>query len=150
MTQEDAAVKVLLPESPLLNVPNKITIADFEGWVQERGLYFANKWDPQYETPIESHDKGHEEQPGGMLYTRYGKGAYIFTAYSWFRELPAGVPGRVPDFREPDQRRQSEITARRRPRGRFNLDASSEIRSMLITSAGASLPSLIARARLEQ
>jgi hypothetical protein len=93
VTDEDAPVKVLLPNSPLLNVPNKITAADFTGWVQERGLYFSNKWDPKYETPIETHDEGKPELPGGMLYARYGKGAYIFTAYSWFRELPAGVPG---------------------------------------------------------
>jgi hypothetical protein len=93
VTDEDAPVKVLLPRSPLLNVPNKITAEDFEGWVQERGLYFSNKWDARYETPLETHDKGQPELPGGMLYTRYGKGAYIFTAYSWFRELPAGVPG---------------------------------------------------------
>ena len=93
VTDETAPVKVLLPASPLLNVPNKIAPADFEGWVQERGLYFSNKWDPKYETPLETHDKGNPELPGGMLYTRYGKGVYIFTAYSWFRELPAGVPG---------------------------------------------------------
>jgi LmbE family N-acetylglucosaminyl deacetylase len=93
VTDEDAPVKVLLPNSPLLNIPNKITAADFTGWVQERGLYFSNKWDPKYETPIETHDKGNPELPGGILYTRYGKGAYIFTAYSWFRELPGGVPG---------------------------------------------------------
>ncbi len=93
VTDEDAPVKVLLPNSPLLNVPNKITAADFTGWVQERGLYFSNKWDPKYETPLETHDQGKPELPGGMLYARYGKGAYIFTAYSWFRELPAGVPG---------------------------------------------------------
>jgi LmbE family N-acetylglucosaminyl deacetylase len=93
VTDETAPVKILLPASPLLNVPNKIAAADFEGWVQERGLYFSNKWDPKYETPLETHDKGNPELPGGMLYTRYGKGVYIFTAYSWFRELPAGVPG---------------------------------------------------------
>jgi LmbE family N-acetylglucosaminyl deacetylase len=93
VTDETAPVKILLPNSPLLNVPNKITAADFEGWVQERGLYFSNKWDSKYETPLETHDKGNPELPGGMLYTRYGKGVYIFTAYSWFRELPAGVPG---------------------------------------------------------
>jgi LmbE family N-acetylglucosaminyl deacetylase len=93
VTDEDAPVKVLMPDSPLLNVPNKITAADFTGWVQERGLYFSNKWDSKYETPIETHDQGKPELPGGMLYARYGKGAYIFTAYSWFRELPAGVPG---------------------------------------------------------
>ena len=93
VTDETAPVKFLVPNSPLLNAPNKITSADFEGWVQERGLYFSNKWDQKYETPIETHDAGKPELPGGMLYTRYGKGVYIFTAYSWFRELPAGVPG---------------------------------------------------------
>lgn len=93
VTDEDAPVKVLAPNSPLLNVPNKITSADFTGWVQERGLYFSNKWDARYQTPVESHDPGKPELAGGILYTRYGKGAYIFTAYSWFRELPAGVPG---------------------------------------------------------
>ncbi len=93
VTDETAPVKFLVPKSPLLNAPNKITPADFDGWVQERGLYFSNKWDPKYETPIETHDAGKPELPGGMLYTRYGKGVYIFSAYSWFRELPAGVPG---------------------------------------------------------
>jgi LmbE family N-acetylglucosaminyl deacetylase len=93
VTDENSVVNILLPASPILNVPNKITASDFEGWVQERGLYFSNKWDPRYETPIETHDMGKPELPGGMLYTRYGKGVYIFTAYSWFRELPAGVPG---------------------------------------------------------
>ncbi len=66
---------------------------DFEGWVQERGLYFAAKWDPHYEPVLESHDPGEPPAPGGMLYTRYGKGVYIFSAFSWFRQLPAGVPG---------------------------------------------------------
>ncbi|HEY3825860.1 MAG TPA: PIG-L family deacetylase [Bryobacteraceae bacterium] len=93
VTDETAPVKVLLPTSPILNIPNKITSADFDGWIQERGLYFSNKWDAKYETPLETHDSGKPELPGGMLYTRYGKGVYIFTAYSWFRELPAGVPG---------------------------------------------------------
>jgi LmbE family N-acetylglucosaminyl deacetylase len=93
VTQEDAPVKVLQPLSPLLNTPNKITQADFEGWVQERGLYFANKWDEHYQTPLETHDSGEKDLAGALLYTRYGKGAYIFTAFSWFRQLPAGVPG---------------------------------------------------------
>ncbi len=93
VTQEDAPVKVLQPNSTLLNTPNKITQEDFEGWVQERGLYFANKWDDKYQTPLETHDKGEKDLAGALLYTRYGKGAYIFTAFSWFRELPAGVPG---------------------------------------------------------
>ena len=74
-------------------MPNEITERDFEGWVQERGLYFASKWDPHYETVLESHDPGEPPNEGGMLYTRYGNGVYIFSAYSWFRQLPAGVPG---------------------------------------------------------
>jgi hypothetical protein len=93
VTQEDAPVKVLQPDSPLLNTPNKITAADWDGWVQERGLYFAIKQDPRYQTPVETHDKGEKDLTGALLYTKYGKGAYIFTAFSWFRELPAGVPG---------------------------------------------------------
>ncbi len=93
VTQEDAPVKFINPGNSILHIPNEITPADFDGWVQERGLYFANKWDPQYATVIESHDKGKPELTGGMLYTQYGKGVYIFTAYSWFRQLPAGVPG---------------------------------------------------------
>ncbi|MFN7992762.1 MAG: PIG-L family deacetylase [Bryobacteraceae bacterium] len=90
---EDVPVTFPNPESPLLHSPNEITAKDFEGWVQERGLYFANKWDPHYQTVIESHDPGEKAQAGGMLYTRYGKGVYIFTGYAWFRQLPAGVPG---------------------------------------------------------
>jgi hypothetical protein len=90
----DEDVKVTFdPKSPLMREPNKITEKDFEGWVQERGLNFASAWDPKYESVLESHDTGEEPHPGGELYARYGKGAYIFTAYSWFRELPAGVPG---------------------------------------------------------
>jgi len=93
VTDEEAPVKFLAPDSPLLNTPNKITQADFEGWVQERGLYFATKWDAHYQTVLESHDKGDKDQAGGLLYTRLGKGAYIFTGYAWNRQLPAGVPG---------------------------------------------------------
>jgi len=93
VTVEEAPVETLKPAHPLLSAPNKITSKDFEGWIQERGLYFASEWDPKYETVIETHDPGEKQLPGGMLYTRFGKGAYVFTAYSWFRELPAGVPG---------------------------------------------------------
>jgi LmbE family N-acetylglucosaminyl deacetylase len=93
VTVEDSPVTFVSAHSPLLNEPNKITDADFAGWVQERGLYFASKWDSRYETVIESHDPGEKPMPGGMLMTRYGKGVYIFTGYSWFRQLPAGVPG---------------------------------------------------------
>ncbi len=90
---EEAPVSFPDPGSVLLHRPNRITAADFAGWVQERGLYFASEWDPHYRTLFESHDPGEEPLPGGTLYVRYGKGAYVFTAYSWFRQLPAGVPG---------------------------------------------------------
>jgi hypothetical protein len=86
-------VKFPNPQNPLLRAPNEITARDFDGWVQERGLYFASEWDPRYQSVLESHDPGEQPLQGGMLYTRYGKGVYIFSAYSWFRQLPAGVPG---------------------------------------------------------
>jgi hypothetical protein len=93
VSREDAPVEVLKNEHRLLSAPNRITAADWQGWVQERGLYFAAAWDPKYETVISSHDPGEKPLPGGLLYTRHGKGAYVFTSYSWFRQLPAGVPG---------------------------------------------------------
>jgi hypothetical protein len=90
---EEAPVEFVDDEHQLLNYPNKITKKDFEGWVQERGLYFANEWDKRYETIFSSHDPGEEPKEGGMLYARYGDGHYIYSGYSWFRELPAGVSG---------------------------------------------------------
>ena len=80
-------------DSPLLHTPNEISARDFEGWVQERGLYFASDWDKRYETVLASQDPGETAIAGGELWTRFGKGVYIFTGYSWFRQLPAGVPG---------------------------------------------------------
>jgi len=93
VSMEEAPVKLIDPDSPLLVQPNRITAHDFEGWIQERGLYFASKWDARYRPSLECHDPGEQPQEGGTLYTQYGKGIYIFSAYSWFRELPAGVPG---------------------------------------------------------
>ncbi|MGD0362912.1 MAG: PIG-L family deacetylase [Bryobacteraceae bacterium] len=93
VTVEEAPVTFTDPQSPLLSTPNQIAQKDFEGWIQERGLYFASEWDSRYRTVLESHDPGEKPLAGGMLYTRYGKGVYIFSGYSWFRELPAGVPG---------------------------------------------------------
>lgn len=90
---EDAEVRILDPESPVLTSPNRITPADFDGWVQERGLYFPQDWDSRYKTVISSNDPGGAPLDGGILYTRYGKGYYVYTSLSWFRELPAGVPG---------------------------------------------------------
>lgn len=93
VTVEEAPVIFPHPDSPLLQYPNHISQKDFEGWVQERGLYFATQWDKQYQTVLSSHDPDEEGMEGGELWTRYGKGVYIFTSYAWFRQLPAGVPG---------------------------------------------------------
>jgi LmbE family N-acetylglucosaminyl deacetylase len=90
---EESPVAFPNPANPLLHTPNEITEKDFDGWIQERGLYFASEWDAHYQTVLESHDPGEKALAGGMLYTRYGKGVYIFSGYSWFRELPAGVAG---------------------------------------------------------
>lgn len=93
VTVEEAEVRVLKPDHPIMNAPNKITAADFDGWVQERGLYFPNEWDDQYEAILSSNDPGEDPRNGGLLVAKYGKGYYIYSGYSWFRELPAGVPG---------------------------------------------------------
>lgn len=93
VSMENAPVRILDPEHPLLNFPNVIDPEDFEGWVQERGLYFASQWDDKYRPIISSHDLNETEKRGGLLYARYGKGVFIYTGYSWFRQLPAGVPG---------------------------------------------------------
>ena len=93
VTVEEAPVRFVHPDHPLLNVPNKISETDFAGWVQERGLNFTQNWDPKYTTILASNDPGEPEKEGGELYTHYGKGVFIYTAYSWFRQLPAGVPG---------------------------------------------------------
>ncbi len=93
VTVEEAPVAFPHPDSPLLQFPNHINPQDYDGWVQERGLYFAAQWDPRYQTVIASQDPGEQPLEGGEIWTRYGKGVYIFSAMSWFRQLPAGVPG---------------------------------------------------------
>jgi hypothetical protein len=93
VTVEEAPITVLNPAHPLLNAPNKIGPADFTGWIQERGLNFASQWDQRYEPLFEANDTNESPQRGITLYTRYGKGAYVFTSFSMFRQLPAGVPG---------------------------------------------------------
>lgn len=90
---EEAPVQFQIPGHPLLNFPNKITPADFEDWIQERGLYFADSWDSHYEAVLACNDPGEPPKAGGLLYAKYGKGVFIYTGYSFFRELPAGVPG---------------------------------------------------------
>ncbi len=93
VTQEDSEVRILKPEHPALNYPNKITAKDFEGWVQERGLYFPSKWDNSFEALLSMNDKGEPARDGSLLIAKYGAGHYVYTGLSFFRELPEGVPG---------------------------------------------------------
>jgi LmbE family N-acetylglucosaminyl deacetylase len=93
VTVEEAPVRLLKPDHPVLSTPNKITARDFDGWVQERGLYFPGQWDPHYEAILSATDPGESPLDGGLLVARYGKGYYIYTGYAFFRQLPAGVPG---------------------------------------------------------
>jgi len=93
VTDENAEVRILAPDHPLMTTPNKITSKDFEGWVQERGLYFPKKWDPAWTAILSSNDSKEKPLDGGLLVAKSGKGFFIYTSYSWFRQLPAGVPG---------------------------------------------------------
>lgn len=93
VTNEDAVITVLAPDHPALNTPNKIGPADFEDWVQERGLYFPNRWDEHFTALISCHDTGEEPMDGSLLVARYGEGYFVYTGLSFFRQLPAGVPG---------------------------------------------------------
>jgi hypothetical protein len=92
---EEAPVTILAPDDSIFHYPNTITQHDFDGWVQERGLYFMDKWDSHFSPLLACHDPGEEEQKGGLLRAQYGKGTYIYAAYAFFRQLPAGIPGAV-------------------------------------------------------
>jgi LmbE family N-acetylglucosaminyl deacetylase len=93
VTEEDSEVKFLAADHPVMNSPNKITQADFDNWVQERGLYFPSEWDEKYTPLLSWHDKDETPKEGALLVAKYGKGNYAYTGISFFRELPAGVPG---------------------------------------------------------
>jgi hypothetical protein len=93
VTDENSEVRIINPTHELLNFPNKIVESDFNGWVQERGLYFPNEWDSKFETIISMNDKGESPKDGSLLVAKYGKGNFIYTGLSFFRELPSGVPG---------------------------------------------------------
>ena len=92
---EEAPVEILAPDDPVFHYPNQITPRDFDGWVQERGLYFMNQWDSNFKALLACHDPGEQPQKGGLLKAQYGKGVYIYNAYAFFRQLPAGVPGAI-------------------------------------------------------
>lgn len=93
VTVEEAPMTILKAEHPALNTPNKITSKDFDGWIQERGLYFANKWAPEYTPLFACNDPNEKPMEGSTLVASYGKGNYVFTSLAFFRQLPAGVPG---------------------------------------------------------
>lgn len=93
VTVEEAEVRFINKKHEILNKPNKITSVDFDGWVQERGLYFPSEWDQNFETVISMNDPGEAAKDGSLLVAKYGKGYYVYTGISFFRELPAGVPG---------------------------------------------------------
>jgi LmbE family N-acetylglucosaminyl deacetylase len=93
VTDENATMTFLAPEHPVLNTPNKITQADFDGWVQERGIYFPNQWDEHFTPILACNDPGESPMKGSLLVAQYGKGWFVYTGLDFFRELPAGVPG---------------------------------------------------------
>lgn len=93
VTQENSEVRILKPDHPALNYPNKITTKDFEGWIQERGLYFPSAWNESFDALLSMNDKGEPTRNGSLLVAKYGAGHYVYTGLSFFRELPEGVPG---------------------------------------------------------
>jgi hypothetical protein len=93
VTDETAPVSILAPMPPAFTIPNRITAADFDGWVQERNLYSFTGFDTRYTPLLESRDPDEMPQRGGEVYARVGRGQYVYTSFAWFRQLPAGVPG---------------------------------------------------------
>jgi hypothetical protein len=93
VTDENAPVRMLDPTHPVFTAPNRITESDWAGWVQERGLYFAETWDPAYTPLLETGDPGETPLRGGLLVARHGAGTYVYTGLAFFRQFPEGVPG---------------------------------------------------------
>ena len=94
VTDEESAVNFEVPSSPMLNWPNKITSLDFGGWIQERGIYFADKWGAEYQAVLGMKDAGEkDDRKGSLLMAEYGKGRFVYTGLAFFRQLPSGVPG---------------------------------------------------------
>ena len=93
ITKEEAEVTIIAPAHQVMNAPNKISTNDFDGWVQERGLYFPDSWGEEFVPILSCHDPNEPVRDGGLLIANHGEGYFIYTGYSWFRQLPAGVPG---------------------------------------------------------
>ena len=127
VTDETARVRILAPAHPVFTFPNRITASDFDGWVQERNLYAFTGFDARYTPLLESADPGEPPQRGGELYAAVGKGHYVYTAYAWFRQLPAGVPGRVPAVRESDQPSAGAEVTRAEVRRRFTSPTTAQL-----------------------
>jgi hypothetical protein len=107
VTDERAAPTFLAPTHPVLNAPNRITAADFEGWVQERGLYFPNEWDARFTPIVGFNDHGEAPAKGGLLIAQHGRGYFVYTGLGFFRQLPAGMAGRT-GFCQPPRARESD------------------------------------------
>jgi hypothetical protein len=95
ISEEDSPVRILDQSNPVFNTPNKITVRDFDGWVEQRGSKFFTTWDPRWTPLLETNDTGQAPQRGGWLEARYGNGLYVYCAYAWYRQLPYAVPGAV-------------------------------------------------------
>jgi hypothetical protein len=95
ISEEDSPVQILAPQNRVFQTPNRITSADFDNWVEQRGSKFWMTWSPEYTPLVESHDTGQSPQKGGWLEARYGRGRYVYCAYAWYRQLPYAVPGAV-------------------------------------------------------
>lgn len=93
VSEESARVTILEPDHPLLAVPNRLSVADFDGWFEQRGSKFWQTWDARYQPLLECHDREQIPQQGGLLFARYGEGIYVYSAYALYRQLPQGVPG---------------------------------------------------------
>lgn len=93
VSDETAPMRFLIPHHPIVTSPNKLTEEDFEGWIQERGLYYADSLDSRYEAIFAANDPGEPPKKGGLIVAKYGKGYYMYTGLAFFRQLPAGVPG---------------------------------------------------------
>lgn len=98
VSEEHVEMRMLQPQHPVFNVPNKITAKDFDNWIQERGLYFSDNWDDHYDAVLSANDRGEPPRDGGMLIAQYGKGWYAYTGLSFFRQLPEGNPGAIRFF----------------------------------------------------
>ena len=98
VSEEDSPVRILDSEDPVFTWPNRVTSADFDGWVEQRGSKFLAEWDSRYKALLETHDTGQAPQQGGWLVARHGKGLYVYCAYAWYRQLPYAVPGAVRIF----------------------------------------------------